>query len=115
MLSYIVTSYGVKSPELASALSDVFIYIHKDKRYLAISTRVMRSVARQFLGVTSMRKLKEILERYHIVKKQLRLQGEKGYFYLVRDYIFERLTNIKFDEFLETPFEQALDMGGREE
>jgi len=82
-------------------MSDLFVYIdNKEQKYLAISTKLMRTVARQFLGIASIRKLGQVLDNYGIEKRRLRLHGERAYFYLVPANLFERLTGEKLEDYL---------------
>jgi len=101
VLLHILQTHPLEPPGAATAMSDLFVHIDNNgDRYLAISTKLMRSVARQFLGIASIRKLGQVLENYGIEKRRLRLHGERAYFYLVPEHIFERLTGEKLDNYL---------------
>lgn len=113
VLTTIISNHAPVPMELASVLSDMFIYINgKGERYLAISTRVMRTHARQLLGVHSVRKLSKMLTPYNIEKKRIRLQGERAYYYLVPERQFKELTGMDLGELPSLQQEEMmLDMG----
>ena len=100
-LTHIITMYSIVPHEEATALSDGFVYTDPHgNRFLAISASVMRSVAHSFLGIRSIRRLKELLEKYGIVKRRIRIHGERAYFYLVPEAVVRSLLDTSLEGIL---------------
>jgi len=105
----IVTTHTVVPDDLATVNSDVFVYVARDaNRYIAIAHRLVKSMARSIIGTTSNVKLFKLLARYGIQRKRIRLKGERGYFVLVPEKVFERLTGYTIDEILKSEGEDLL-------
>ena len=99
LITDILNSHQVVPAELASVESEVFVYIDRlGNRYLAIEPRILRTKARNRLGITSNNKLIRVLSKYNINKTRIRLHGDRKYVFLVPEEVIRRYADVDIDD-----------------
>ena len=111
MLLDIISSTTLVGHKEATTLTELFIYEGRDGRYLAIDPRLIRARAHTFLGTTSLRKVAQLLERYGIEKRRLRLHGDRKNYYLVPERTLKMLLGVTVDDLLEAGGGAVEDIG----
>jgi len=115
----LVQHHQVIPPDLATISSSVFVYVDQDgKTYLAVEPRLFRSKVRASLGITSNKRLLSVVQQYGIVKRRIRLKGERGYFFLIPEDVVRRYVGAPLNELVRAQVdisELFPDIGGDDE
>ncbi len=113
--------YSLYPPvEKPSVLPDAFIYADKRGKYYAVLARHVRQKARSLLGISSIRKLTNLLRRFGIEKRRIMVAGQRDYFYLVPFGVFKELvggepaTSSELEEAIESIGDDWEYLGGGE-
>jgi len=84
--------YNLYPPvEKPTTLPDAFIYADRHGKYYAVLAKHVRQKARSLLGITSIRKLTQLLRRFGIEKRRIMVSRQRAYYYLVPFSVFREL------------------------
>ena len=95
----IIQKHQITPRDLATVECDVFVYQESGgKRYIAVEPRLFRAKVRNYLGITSNSRLVNVLRRYNILKRRIRVHGERGYFFLIPETTIRKYSGMDIDD-----------------